>query len=242
MGWLVMVMTRTKVPRRSSKSKHAQDPEPVAVLTACFSAITMCASVANTIINWQKLSHDRAVRVGEAEADFLAQLDSLRLTGTRLVDVIRQVGNDSDAAFKMIHGLGVEPRALTLRSGDTSLVLTRDEMAGWNALVGDAARAVTSMNAAAQAYESALSEALASGRRIEQATGVNLNSLIRNVVDHAIAFRKAQDAFQNLRASSTIDQAELRFSRLRAAATAMVKAADGFADLATRLVKVKRGR
>jgi hypothetical protein len=72
-----------------------------------------------------------------------------------------------------------------------------------------------------------------SSRRDEDSivlSGLGLESLISNVVDHGIRFRKALDSYQTLRASSSVEQAKQRFTQLIYAAEAMVEAANRFCE------------
>jgi len=97
------------------------------------------------------------------------------------------------------------------------------------------------MNSAIQDYEEALSAILAAGRRLDSLSGLGLESLISNVVDHGIRFRKALDSYQTLRASSSVEQARQRFTQLVYAAEAMVEAANGFARLCRMFLELKKG-
>jgi hypothetical protein len=228
-------------------SSRNSDPEPLTVAAICVATLAMAGTVANAYVNYRKLVRDDEIREGVAVADFLSHCDALRAAGDRLHSVVQQVGDYGQAAFRMTHRLprsttSTQGPALTLRAGESSLDLTPDERQRWDVLVQGASRAVVAMNEAVSAYEEVLAALLASGRKLEQALGVSLESVIGNVVDHSITFRKAVDSYQNLRAGSRLEDAEVRFNRLRIATAGMVEAANGFAGISTMFIQHRRDK
>jgi hypothetical protein len=183
--------------------------------------------------------------------EFLVKADALRAAGERLLHVIMLVSQNGESAFGMTARRSRyafdeadspgKPQSLTLRTGDTSIELDPRELEQWNSLVAQTAAGVERMNAAVQAYEEALSS-LASGRTLDSLSGLGLESLISNVVDHSIKFQKALDSYQTLRASSSLEDAERRFTRVMYAAEAMVQAANGFAHLSRMFFEEKKRR
>lgn len=227
-------------PPRSIPSQNKIDPEPIAIITLCVGTLAMAGTVANAFINYRKYLRDESDRELEAEVDFLAKTDTLKAAGERLLHVITLVSQNGEIAFALtgrvseqFRGEETAPKiqSLTLRAGETSIDLDLSDRERWNSLVGQSANTVELMNSAVQTYENALSDILASGRRLDTLSGLGLESLIGNVVDHGIRFRKALDSYQTLRASSTVDEAHRRFTQLVYASEAMVEAGNGFATL-----------
>jgi hypothetical protein len=235
---------------RSITSPSKIDPEPIAIITLCVGTLAMAGAVANTFINYKKYLRDESDGEQESEIDFMNKTDALRAAGERLLHVIMLVSQNGETAFALTGRVSptllrdeAAPgmQSLTLRSGETSIDLDLDEREKWNSLVSQTAKGVELMNSAIQEYEDALSAILASGRRLDTLAGLGLESLIGNVVDHGIKFRKALDSYQTLRASSTVEQAQQRFTQLVYAAEAMVEAANGFAKLCRMFLELKRG-
>jgi hypothetical protein len=226
------------------------DPEPIAIITLCVGTLAMVGTVANTFINYRKYLRDESDREQEAEIDFLNKADALRTAGDRLLHIIMLVSQNGEAAFALTGRVSQRSlaedasptrRSLTLRAGETSIDLDRNEREKWNLLVDQTAKGVELMNLAVQDYEETLSAMLSSGRRLDTLSELGLESLIGKVVDHGIRFRKALDSYQTLRASSTVEQAQQRFTQLVYAAEAMAEAANGFAKLCRLFLELKRG-
>jgi hypothetical protein len=225
----------------SARPETPIDPEPLAVVTVCIGAVMFVNAVANTFINYKKLLRDDENRLSDAEIEFLIRADTLRSAGERLLNVIVLVSQSGETAFSMTaresaykreEGPEVLKReAITLRSGETSIELHYEERPRWNQLVGESAKHVEVMNEAVEKYEDALSSILAAGQTLNSITGLGVESIIDNVVDRSIEFQKALDSYHTLRASSPVEEAQRRFSRVMYAARAMVEAANGFAQL-----------
>jgi hypothetical protein len=240
------------MPAESSNSiinqKHV-DPEPIAIITICVGTLAMAGALANAFINYKKYIRDESDREQESEIDFLNKTDALRAAGERLVHVIMLVSRNAEAAFALTGRVSRQPfteeenpkiKSLTLRAGETSIELDLNGRDKWNSLVSETAKGVESMNSAVQEYEEAFSAILASGRRLDTLSSLGVESLIGNVVDHGVRFRKAFDSYQTLRASSAIEQAQQRFIQLVLAAQAMVEAANGFAWLCRVFLEQKK--
>jgi hypothetical protein len=229
--------------------KRYVDPEPFAIITICVGTLAMAGTLANAFINYKKYFRDESDREQEAEIDFLNKTDALRAAGERLVHIIMLVSDNGEAAFALTGRVSRQPvneeitpkiKSLTLRAGDTSIELDLNERDKWNSLVSQTARVVEAMNSAVQEYEKAFSAILESGRRLDTLSGLGVESLIGNVVDHSVRFRKAFDSYQTLRASSLVEQAQQRFTQLVYAAQAMVEAANGFAWLCRVFLEQKK--
>lgn len=225
------------------------DPEPLAIVTVCIGAVMFVNAVANTYINYKKFLREEENRLSDAESEFLTRADTLKAAGERLLHVITLVSQSGEAAFsmtaresryKITEGPGSQERlAITLRSGDTSIELHREERGRWNELVGQSARHVEVMNTGVEEYEDALSSVLAAGRTLNSIAGLGVESIIGKVVDRSIEFQKTLDSYHTLKASSHVEEAQRRFSRVMYAARAMVEAANGFAQLSRVFYELK---
>jgi hypothetical protein len=199
----------------------------------------MLGSAASTYINYRKYLREEDLRQEDLDARFLEAADKLRALGDRLLYVISLTSDNGEAAFKLIQRSPdiAESAGLTLRSGETSIALAPDGRRNWDGLVSKASQTATLMNEGIMSYEEALWAILSIGRSLERVVGVSLESVISVVVDESVKFRKAADSYQNLRAGSPLDEAQLRFERLRLAAWSLVQTANGFVDVSLAIRK-----
>jgi hypothetical protein len=227
------------------------DPEPVAVVTLCMGAAMLVNAVANTFINYRKHFRDEDHRREDSEVEFLSKADALKAAGERLLHTIKLIEDNGETAFRLI-GPRAEFRPvgdelseripLTLRAGETSIEVSRDERQGWNALVTSTTRTIDLLNGNVETYEEALLAVLASGRKLNSISALGVDSLIGNVVDLSVSFQKALDSYHTLRASTPIEECERRFTRVMYAAEAMVNAANGFLIVSVAMLNQKNRR
>src|SRR5438552_2092339 len=122
--------------RATRETGGASDPEPLAIVAVCVAAFAMLGTVANACINYRKYARDEVERIEDISAEFFAGADRLRARGDRLLSVIRTAGEYAQEAFALAHtarGLAGddEPRARTLRAGDTSIDLSSSARKRW---------------------------------------------------------------------------------------------------------------